>query len=594
VSSSDPFSDVLSFLKQHLGAEAGNESVVRDFARKLGYPDELADRLVAALAPTARPDLSFRDGSEPLAASRTAIPPHSLHAASPSHGSTLGSGEVSGEDPFALIDLGQNIRPGAHVTAMFHLFKPGHDGHVDVAAQISKALLHPHWEEGPVMLPEAPGYWVFYNPFHLRHADANDLAGGSYLIKLEAKFTTRDGSSSRWWACLLFHVSETKGGATEVEIVADGTSLINLHGLDLNRFAKVTMRAEGNSLVNFQSFLEQLEKETEKAPAVTTRESVKPIRMKPMGREVRSAPLPAPRIEPLRETPAEVSLPAPPAMPLSRARLDLPDGRRLLLLPQESLMFGRLRTGRLDAGSQANDVTLRFLPSNPDRDRLTEMVSRNQLSIRAEAGRIVFRDPRSAGSAATCRATIDGTPLHGEAAYSVTTSCLRYDVRLGASGQARTAATALQLEIHTQTYDAAAQAAERTLTAMPSGRFPSPGQRWLRERAGIDAVRIERANNPDDLNGWETYVLLAGALVVGSGDDCAARLAGSGILSQHAALVHWGGAFWCVPLEGATVHCDGRIFRAGEAASLTAGTTLRLGDCELKFQPFAQYFLDRT
>lgn len=574
MATSDPLYDsVREFVRQQLSSgTATNErpdEVIRSFAGNLGLAPEMTDRLVADLA---RPE-------EPRVPQMRGVAADSA----PLGSSSLGNGQEKSEDPFILIDLGQNQRPGAHLTAMFHVFWPGYAGKAHVSTQISSALKQPDWKQRPSLHREAPGYWSFHNSFFLRHQHENDHAYGEYFIEVTCRFPDVSSNTCECWrATLRFEVVGADSDSSQLEIVADGQGLINLHGLNLTDYARVRMELRGNSLVNMQSFQDQLEKQAKALPSAGTRKSVKPIRMKPLPDGIESD---------------EGAAPLPVGTPAARARLDLPGGRRLLLLAQETAVFGRSRTGVSSntPGTAATDVTLAFLPRTAERDRCTRGISRNHLAVRVGYRQLELRDPREAAPAADCPAFVDGTPLAKTFTRLLPSPPLHYATRFyGTPDPSQSGGAELQLEFHTLAQDGPAWTAQTTLQHLHHTQLPSPTQRWLRDRTGVDVVRVERTNNPDELNGVEAYLLVMGIVLIGSDEDCAVRLTGSGVRPHHAALAHWGGAFWCLPIGDAPVRLDGRPLKPQSAAPLATSSSLQVGESRIAVGEFEQCHLPPT
>ena len=469
--------------------------------------------------------------------------------------------EVAASDaaPFLLIRLGEDLRPGAHLSPEFHLLHAGWDGEVLVESTIDGALDRSGWQERPRLTEERNGYWIFHQALPLT-VNGAPCPCGEYRLEFECRFFgSALQSDSTWRGWIRFRVVDHGASGPTLEVVSDGQGLVNLHGLDLKRFSCLRFEARDKSLVNLQSFLAAVE---QVSPDDSGKDSSQPS-MIPVTLRLLTARF------------AVKSIPRP----TYQARLDLPGGRRVLLFAQNSVMLGRNRPH--SSMDEPTDIALRMLPRSEFHDSLTRSISQQHLSVSVADGRVTLGDPRRAESRNRFPAFVNRIPLGESRSAPPSARAMTYTTTLGDRQSATDLPPQIGLEIHTFSETDIAHDVQTHL------RTRSPKERgqglWLRDAAEMDAVLIERAANTDDLNGQEAYLLVLGVVLIGRDVRCPIRVDDPGIRDLHAVLCHWEGHFRVLPVDDAPVRCGPRSLTRGECATLQFGSMLCLGEVKLSF-----------
>ena len=340
-----------------------------------------------------------------------------------------------------------------------------------------------------------------------------------------------------------------------------------MHGLDLKRFNRLRFEARDNSLINLQSFLAAMEQATLEPSQQDSRPSMIPVKLRPQEDKIGVRAVPRPN---------------------RLAQLYLPSGRRVLLFAQDRVMLGRNRPH--SAVDDPTDIALRMMPRSEFHDSLTRNISQQHLSVSVADGRVTLSDPRRADSRSRFPAFVNQAPLGDARSVPHSSRPITfYTTTLGERLSATEPPPQIGLEV--QTF-AEPDISREVLSRLPSPRHDSESQQaWLRELAGMDAVLMERTANSDKLNRLEAYLLVLGVVLIGRDERCPIRLDGPGVRDSHAVLCHWDGQFRVLPIEDADVRCGNRHLNRGECGTLTIGSTLRLGEVELRFDKPLQFGL---
>lgn len=454
--------------------------------------------------------------------------------------------------PFLLIRLGDDVRPGAHLSPEFHVCHSGWDGSAEVRALIHGPLDRRGWTDSPSLIRESAGYWVFHQSLSLT-SKGRPCPSGEYRLEFECRFTgSQQAYDSQWTGWMRFCVRDGSAGQT-LEVESDGQGLVNLHGLNLKNFATIKFKAGANSLVNLQSFLSDLSDETGDAsrPPGTGQPTMVPVELRPVADE---------SFQPVER-------------PVTAARIDLPSGRRILLFAQNRVILGRNRPGGLDA--EATDIALRMMPRSPTHDAITRNISRQHVVVAAEDGQVTISDPRRTETRALYPSTLNNAPLKDVATILIPNRPHRFATALGAQGGP---ARGIGLDITSFSEPVNASRTQAVLERRRREHLESPP--WGRDAARIDAVLIDRTANADEINGQESYLLVMGVVLIGSDSKCPIRLAGTGVLPEHALLCHWDGQFRLMAFPNRDVTIDGRKIPAGQPHVIRPGCRVQCGQVE--------------
>ena len=458
--------------------------------------------------------------------------------------------------PYLLFDFGEtDLRPGQTLAPEGHVRFAGWEGNVEIRMSIDGRLDKEHWRESPPLSRLASGYWTFPQTLSLTDG-RQQCQNGKYWIHFHCRF---DGPHhSVWEGRIKMTISHGEDGPSLV-IDSDEHSLVNLNGVNLKEFSRVQIQARGNSLVNIQSMLEALRSESATNSGTGRRSDMIPVQLIPY-------------------TP-----PPPPQASHTTARVDLPSGRRVVLFAQDQLTLGRNRPDP-NARSHRTDVALRMHPRSELNDAVSLKISRQQLKLSVCDGQVEFFDPREADQQSAKPATLNGQPLPPSPIELIPDRAYHYDSALGHEER-------IGLDLIAYHDDRKAEYLQDRLEQLPRTRTSTT---WRRDSTRYDAIRIERSGFTDDYDGREAYLMLMGMALIGSSPRCAIQVEGSGIRTEHAALLHWDGQFRLTPWGSVPVYCDQQLIYPGQVVTLTpdANHTLRLGDTLLQFGPRAQLVID--
>ena len=461
--------------------------------------------------------------------------------------------------PFLLIHLTKNPRPGDQLTPECHIRYAGWDSQVLVRPRVVGQL--DELPEPPRIdsVASASGHWIFHQPISLKK-DGEHCQTGEYVIHFDCHFHKDAGGKfdSEWTGWVKFRVYDDRNNQV-LEIESEGHGKINLNGVDLHRFATVKFKAGEWGCVNAQQFREDLCRETSQSTDFASQTSVVLIQLYPK------------------------ASPPPPMRSNTVARIDLPSDRRIVLFAQEELILGRNRPDPL-ATEYRTDVALRMLPRTEDNNSISEKISRVHLKISACKGQVEFFDPRDIAQRSAKPATLDGHSLPATPISLLPGRPYHYESTLGSLEQ-------IGLDIIAIRDEQAADHLQEPLDRIPRRRNSST---WKRDSSHLDALLIERSGFSDDSNGREAYLMLMGAVLIGSAPHCAIRISGPGVQPEHAALVHWDGQFRLMSWGRAPVTCDQQELKPGQfiARHPPPRHRLRFGKVEVLFAPRAQLEMD--
>lgn len=532
-------------------AERPRADQVRYIAAQLGLNEDVIERLVADLA-----------GTESAPVQKESVPLN--------RGESPEVAEKQQAVPFLLVRLQDDLRPGLHVLPEFHVIFAGWDGHVRVKATIHGTLDKGQWNEEPTLFRETDGYSIFHQSLLLTY-NGSHCPPGEYRLVFDCHFhNSRSLLDSHWHGWFHFSVHDQQGHSGPVlEVVSDGQSMVNLCGLNLKQFSKLRVESSDNAVFNLQSFLQEFETEAAKSSENSTSQA---------------------KMIPVSLRPKEVGWKRPPKPPIQAGRFELPGGRRLLLLAQDRLMLGRNRPD--PHAANANDITdlaLRMYPRSETLDSITQCISKQHLCISTSDNKITLEDPRRSDMREAYVASVNNSPLLAPVSIRHSDRPIKYVTRFGTTRQSDQPPRQIGLELHSYfEFDMSRE-------LLPQLKFLTRDkpdhQRWLRDAANLDAVLIERAGNPDELDGKEAYLMVLGVVFIGSEPRCPIRLTDPSVDGLHAALCHWDGQFHVFPTSDGEVRCEGRRISPGQFGTVYLGETLKIGNVEMTLQKPMQYGL---
>lgn len=507
---------------------------------------------------------------------------------------------IAGNDPPSLIiDWGVKPQAGNHLSPQFHLIAPGYRLRPRITATLDRALDQGDWNSNPGLTERGESHWSFHQSLDLTR-DGQVCRFGQYLLKLHVVFPEAGPGGIRCYrAEVRITVPDAAASTSPVlEIRGTGSTLLNLQGIDINRYAKIVVEGSEQSVVNMLHV---------DGPGTVGQPSVPP-QSPPDERLILRLPL-----EPDRELQQLIPFCSVPrrAPPTEPASLVFEDGRRIHLFARQSVVLGRDVSG-----GTPSDIMLQLLPLDDDRWQLTRLISRQHLRLTLSADGLRLEDCGSAfgtylvGQRLTAPATLSAPAYWWPQPHAI-------DVA-GVLG--------LDLTLHHDPswddWERCCSGTAESYYAVAAGCHIPPAWQLARD-SRIDAVRVcRRAPLPvagylerikhilipgysgqwdtvsqaaaaieptDQMTDREQYVVVYRTATIGSSDRVAIALPGVELPGATARIVQLGGGFWLDSGADDGVICvDGRALARRELVPLTPGNRLRIGSAELTFAPFAQ------
>ncbi len=280
------------------------------------------------------------------------------------------------------IDWGMKPKVGMELRPHFRLLT-GPKKCLDIVVLIDTRLEHEPHAALPTFRSSEAGRYEFYAAFRTM-CHGQPCLPGQYTIDLFILLQTPESDDHvvLHGSLLLNVIDAGSANAPVLEIVSGEQSLINLQGLDVERFAKVVARAETAGLINVvsrplapnaepcsNSEGLELQKRT-----VTQQCELKPISFTadPLPRQIKCSDVPA----------------------IERAMLRLDNGQRWILIPfatpSHYVKFGRDRW-------PSNDITLRHLPRTPANDGQSLKISRTHFRLGMDDHGLMITDHSANG-----------------------------------------------------------------------------------------------------------------------------------------------------------------------------------------------------
>ena len=427
--------------------------------------------------------------------------------------------------PRLLVDWGELPRVGFQSRPAFSLICSGEQGEPRIRVTVDRELDHDPHDPQRRLQREADGLWTFHVPFRLTHQSGPCLPG-QYVINVAVSFRSTSASPPRFYHT---HIrlnipDQTTEEERVLEIDGDGQSVVNLHGHNLASFSKVVLKGGDQGIINLQrSGLETSDSEegATAAPYATFEYQLKVNHQKQSRLPVVQTVPRLPRNEKLT--------------------LRLESGKLIHLFAKNRLAFGR---------SRDNDVAIRFLPRSEEHDQLSRNISRTHMVIECLDAGVLIKDESSKGI------EVNYAPVTGEQLLTDQDAGIGQEVALGGTLGDEYFSLDLALFGRHGSDDLLREDQMEWDEICYQLLGERPGRLWqLAGRNGIDAVRLRRGNNAEDL---EEYIALYREVQIGSSR------------SED-------GITLCRPDHGTNV---GRIFYAGHTfwVHTNPGTPFQLDD----------------
>ena len=456
--------------------------------------------------------------------------------------------DLTVDTPVLHVDLGDEFSAGHAAHIQFQLLCPGYESTPRVRATLSAALDADHWDSSPRPDKEGPGRWSFTQGFLLMRG-GNPCPPGRYEIRIDLEFphAPTDSLGRFLRARLMFRVVDSRGSSErQLEIDLDDLAILDVSAIDISTFGTVKVKQRGKSI----SSLEGVSFSAAEIPTNHQRRST----------EGRCFLLP---LMPNHERTAELPIASTVVQKgLARRKLMLafPDGRRVIVLAQESLKVGR------DKFKQ-NDVLLRWIPVTSSNKPMTEEISAEHFQLKLSPKGMEIEDLGSRNGT-----TLDGVALVPKRPKFIEASSANAEI---------TVASAFRLLLRTYPTADADQyeiGAPNQLHCEGVGVATVPPL-WNRAiRARVEAAHLERLSNLPN----EEYVLLFRQALIGPGADCTIRIPANDDIATVARIFHAGDHFWIQRLtDQLTILVDGHILGSRELAPVSVDQSIQLGSTRM-------------
>jgi hypothetical protein len=431
------------------------------------------------------------------------------------------------------------------------------DADLDVKFDLDEQLdfMASHTEPTPTL--NAEGHWIFRFPFNLT-TGGSDCVAGVYNMKLQLEFAgLADALLPQHLYCDI-RLTIPKADAAErvLEIDSDDKSLVNLQGLNLNRFSKVKLKGSGSGLINIlQGQSDETDDEADDpADDGITQAYALLVASKDEVNQLWQSTEITERVH------------------LQKACLSLPDGGNVILLSQHRIGFGR---------SRDRDIVVRFLPRSADNDAKSRNLSRLHCVATILEEGIEFQDKSSSGIELNLEPVRESFMLKPDAFHTET------ELALGAMLSSKQ--LKLQLVPFVSEQHSAVYRKERgRLTSFANASHLRWGKLWsVADQLKLDAIRIERENNLKE----ERYVIICQQARIGSSDSKCAIVV-QGLPTIAARLLYINRSFWLNKVAGDwEVSVDGHSLASNEMVPLFPDHEIDIDGIKMTFGAHAQLHL---
>lgn len=520
--------------------------------------------------------------------------------------------KLPADAPSLLVDWGNPPRIGHRARPTCLILCPGRRGKPLVEVQIDKQLDCDD-SHGHRFFPEIDARGSERFDFNLSlcfATNGEDCRPGHYFIGVHIGWPDApQGQAHYYKGRLRIAVEDSRKGQTRVlRISGDDQSLVNLQGVNLDRFDKVEFNASGAGVVNVLQSLASSQPPAVSPPAASSvSPCVTPMSLWPD--EERQKLVPRVTRTPAAFPPAAAPSPlAPSDKPLTAACLVFRDGRRIGVLAQDHVSFGRnrrhdwnikppaggnqasgdaSRNATSDASNNAtkdatNDVCLRFLPPSPENDRLSSRLSRRHFELALRDRQLHWSD-RSSGGLEWDGKRIDRCLSLAPPVFTSTAGFQQHELACRLHGSPPSDGLRLRVtlcgrpELMTDAIESCWSELRDSMYAWKMGGDLSElCDLWKFGReTGLDAIRLERLNNGDQ----ESYLLMVRQADLG-GPAPAIRLDTTRHSPLAARLLHCHGGLWLETLSGSS-QVEGQPLPPRAIVPLRAGLTCRIAGYEM-------------
>lgn len=428
---------------------------------------------------------------------------------------------------------------------------------LDVEFAIDDELDYLSSDTNPRPKKTSEQHWIFKFPFSLTTRGVNCLSG-IYNMKLELEFANlTDPLLPKHLYCEIRLIIPNADASKRVlEIDSDDKSIVNLQGLNLQQFSKVTLKGSGSGLINILQG--QQNESAEEAGDADENDIAQAYPLQVATKH---------DVNELWQSNVKTKRPQ-----LKKACLKLPDGENVILLSQHRIRFGR---------SRDTDIVVRFLPRNDDNDGKSRNLSREHCVATIVEEGIHFQDQSSSGIALDLEVVKDNFTLEPES--------FKREIQFSMGG----VLSAKQLELllvplvsveHTAVY----QKEHRRLTSFAISSDLRWGKLWsVAHRLKLDAIRIERDNNLNK----EKYVVICQQANIGSSNTKCAIVV-NGIPKVAARLLYIDRGFWLNKITGNwDVSVDGHTLNNNEMVPLSPDYEIIIDGVKMTFERHNQLHL---
>ena len=443
------------------------------------------------------------------------------------------------------VDLGQSLVPGHAMALQFRL--KGSPGWGMPLVTCELPLLNPpQWDRQPRLRATGPCAWEFRQNTFLREASGGDCPPGQYHIDIQLEWANGAAASGarQMHASLTLVVPPQGPGPREVVIEGEGVSIIDLDRFQLDTFDRVVVRAKDSAIVSVGS---------PSAPKVIHKAEERYFRLR-LHEEIPGC---------------------------DRLKLETigPTRRQWLLFATRELHLGQARYRSRDPRDESkNDVVL--VPMSPEgvNKQLSVRISGHHLQLELTSYGVRVHDCNSFNGT-----RLDGQRvLPGEPGSVGTMHVAGRDLEVGQALRLR-----LTPLLGTAGMPPLAEHMSQALGAMGGANL-----RTLAERAGLDALRMQRVDNLPE----EEYVMLFRQVAFGSAGGAGSVLELPFPVGEHppARVFHADDYFYLerlssrVPVRVSSPGADEQLPER-QPMLLRIGQTIEIGENRLRVGPCEQW-----
>jgi len=431
------------------------------------------------------------------------------------------------------------------------------DGELDVKFDLDQQLDFMASDTEPTPRRNAEGHWIFRFPFNLTTNEV-DCNPGTYYMKVELDFAglTDPILPTSLYCDIRLTIPDDDAEERVLEIDSDDKSLVNLQGLNLNKFSKVKLKGSGSGLINLlQGQSDETDDDADDSVDTgLTQAYTLQVSSNVEGNQLWQSTKITQRAQ------------------VEKACLSLPDGGNVILMAQHRIGFGR---------SRDRDIVVRFLPRSADNDAKSRNLSRLHCVATIIEDGIDFQDKSASGIELNLEPVRESFMLKPETFHAET------ELALGAMLSAKQLKLRL-VPILSVNHSAVYRKERRRLTDFANVSHLRWGKLWsIADRLKLDAIRIERENNLNE----EQYVVICQQAMIGSSDSKCAIVV-QGIPKIAARLLYINRSFWLNRAAGDwDVSVDGHSLASNEMVPLSLDQEINIDGIKMTFGSHSQLHL---